>query len=417
MKRKIILLLLSCFCFIQLQAQISGGNNKNTDSLINVYIQYINADSIQSYIQTLEDFGTRFCLADNRRDIAQWIMDKFISFGYMQVRLDSFQMTVDWPYGSGNNYTTWQYNVECTYTGQTFPNEIIILGGHHDAIVYPDGDPFTFAPGADDNASGVAAALEVARVFMEYGFVPSKTIRFVTFAAEELGLWGAFNYAGRAVTNGDDIKLMINNDMISYCTLPQAQRKIQIQKYPNSQFATNLANQIITNHTYLTAVETDDAIQYSDSWAFFYNSFPAIFFIEDQFTPFYHTEDDLVSTINSNYAAEVTKISMGMLLSLTNPISGNNIDNDYISVQHIFNYPNPFSEQTSIHFNAQFQQHVDIQIFDASGRIIETLFSGVIEQGNNTIDWNASHVAAGIYFCKIGNQNYQKVIKLVKKPM
>jgi len=260
----------------------------------------------------------------------------------------------------------------------------------------------------------VAAALEIARIFKLNGFVPSSTIRFVTFAAEELGLHGAYHYAGNAYANNENIKLMINNDMISYCSTPLAQCKIQIQKYPNSQWATDLANQVISQYTILDAVETTTLIQNSDSWAFHTYNYPSIFFIENQFSPFYHTAMDLVSSTNKNFAAEVTKISLGMLLSLNTNFT--NINESTSSINKIFNYPNPFNEQTNINFSIDNNETISVQIFDATGRLVETLYNGYKQQGTYTLTWNATNVAPGIYFCKISNNKAQRVIKLVKKP-
>jgi len=100
MKKYIILITLLTAFIGQTQIKAQTNRNLSTDSLINSFIAQINADSLQSYMQDLENFGTRFLLANNRRDVALWIKDKFISFGYSDVRLDSFQLTVVWPFGS-----------------------------------------------------------------------------------------------------------------------------------------------------------------------------------------------------------------------------------------------------------------------------------------------------------------------------
>lgn len=289
------------------------GQNFAPDSVIAYYSQQIHPDSIQVYMQALENFGTRFCLADNRKNIANWIMAKFQSFGFDDVRLDSF------PYSRtyfGVHYQTWQYNVICSFPGYSGSDSIFILGAHYDAIVPYSSQPFVHAPGADDNASGVAATLEIARVMKHHNYQPAYNIQFVAFAAEEFGLHGSWDFANKAYNSGMNIICMINNDMVSYCTLPENEWKVSIQKYANSDWFTSLAHTTINNFTTLTAVESTQYIQYSDSWPFYQKGFKAIFFIENQFTPFYHTINDLVATTNKMYAAEMTKISMGMLVYL-----------------------------------------------------------------------------------------------------
>ncbi len=326
-----VLLVLLFFAVSNSKAGVLDYAGKTSpDSVIASYTGKINPDSIQSYMQALEDFGTRFCLAGNRREVAGWIRDKFIAFGYTGAYLDSFQFN---RWYAGTWYQTWQYNVVAPYEGYQNPDSVFVLGAHHDAIVPSSSNPFLIAPGADDNASGVAATLEIARVMKHYGYQPAYTIKFITFAAEEPGLHGSWNYANKAANAGKNIICMINNDMVSHCTLPENEWKVQIQKYPNSDWFTNLAHQIIQNHTILTALESTQYIQFSDSWPFHHNGYNAVFFIEDQFTPYYHTVNDLVATTNKHYAAEMTKISLGMLIYLNGPGSPPQHIPEYFVVQ------------------------------------------------------------------------------------
>lgn len=416
MKKLLLLLSLSLAIQMPLHAQNYLPGNPVLDSLVTVFTDKVNADSVQAYMQSLEDFGTRFCLADNRREVAEWIQNKFISFGYEDTRLDSFQLSVQYPGWSGNWYHTWQYNVEATYHGYATPDQVYIVGAHHDAIVPSSSNPFLNAPGADDNASGVAGALEIARIMKTYGYVPESTIKFVTFAAEELGLHGAWDYADKAAAENMDIKLMLNNDMISYCTLPESQWKVQIQKYPNSQWATNLAKYIINNFTILGYTETSQSIQYSDSWAFYSNGYPAIFFIEDQFTPYYHTVNDLVSTTNKVYAAEMVKISMGMLIYQNGtglPTSIEALEAERMAVQ-LTNYPNPFTNSTAISYKLKEAGQIDISIYNASGRKVESFYSGWQPAGTYSINWDATGLPAGIYLARMETPEGMTFTRLVK---
>lgn len=396
---------------IPVKAQHYLPGNPAIDSTIVSYIDYINADSIQSYMQSLEDMGTRFCLADNRREVAAWIKNKFISFGYEDTRLDSFLLNTSY---NGSWYSTWQYNVVSTYEGHTYPDQVYVLGAHHDAIVPSSSNPFVIAPGADDNASGVAGALEVSRIMKTYGYVPESTIKFITFAAEELGLHGAWNYANNAAASNMDIKLMVNNDMISHCTLPESQWKIKIQKYSNSQWATNLAKYMINNFTMLGFVETTQSIQYSDSWAFYSNGYPAVFFIEDQFTPYYHTINDLVSTTNKDYAAEVVKISLGILIHQNGLGLPTTIEQRNALASKFTTYPNPFDGQTTINYYLSKPGYVKIEFFDAAGRLVDGQTEAWHQSGAHSMNWNALGLDPGFYLCRIQTPDDQFVIKTAK---
>src|SRR5262249_33031447 len=73
-------------------------------------------------------------------------------------------------------------------TGQ-YKDEIVVIGAHEDSINIDPGK--TRAPGADDDASGVAALLEIHRTLLANGYQPARTIHFITYAAEEVGLYGS----------------------------------------------------------------------------------------------------------------------------------------------------------------------------------------------------------------------------------
>jgi bacterial leucyl aminopeptidase len=412
MKNLLILLVLIPAFGFQAKAQITPPWNTSLDSVIIEYIDKVNADSIQSYMQALQDMGTRFCLANNRREVAVWIRDKFIQLGYPDSQLDSFPLNRTY---NGVYYQTWQYNVVSTLSGFARPDEVYIIGGHHDAIVPSSSNPFLIAPGADDNASGVAAALEVARIMNQYGYQPESTIRFVTFAAEELGLHGGWHYANNAATQNMNIKMMLNNDMISYCTLPQAQWTIRLVKYPNSLWVTNLAQYIATNFTILNTVETTQYMQQSDSWPFYSNGFNTIFFIEDEFTPFYHTVNDLVSSTNKDYAAEVVKISLGMLIYENGPgLNTGIVDPQLNKLASLHpNFPNPFTGKTTIKYSLPEPEWIQIRVFDGSNRMITLLHEGWQEAGSHWVTFNAITLPAGIYFCQMKTETATSTIKLV----
>ena len=135
------------------------------DGAIQEHISLISTDSIKSYIDKITDFKTRFMLADNRKEIAQWFVDKFKSFAYDQIAIDSFQNTIEWPMQNGKNVTSWQYNISAIFPGSVTSDTICVLGAHYDCMIMgPGTDPYKFSPGADNNASGLAVCLEIARV-------------------------------------------------------------------------------------------------------------------------------------------------------------------------------------------------------------------------------------------------------------
>jgi leucyl aminopeptidase len=414
------ILVLSFLLFVEpLQSQVQNRNDESIDHITNTCIGYISPDSIQSYMQALEDFGTRFTLADNRREVAVWIKNKLISFGFeymfngVEVRLDSFELEMEWPWGSGNIDTTWQYNVELTLFGHTYPERVYVLGAHHDAINWDN--PIVNAPGADDNASGVAAVLEIARVLAKYHYIPESTIRFVTFSAEELGLIGAYHYAKNAHESETNIVMMLNSDMISNCPVEEDEWTVQLHTYPNSQYVTDLAKEIATRFTELDFVETDRYSNATDSYPFYEFGYPAIFFHENIFSPNYHSAQDLVANTNKNYAAEIIRIPLGMLIKENKygfPVK--TMDSNTLN-EASKAYPNPFVKKATISFTLEKPAHVNISIFNAEGTMVEVVEHAFFQTGEHAIIWDSKDNNPGLYFCRIMTNTSEQFITLVKQ--
>jgi leucyl aminopeptidase len=107
-----------------------------------------------------------------------------------------------------------QPSVIATITGTTHPNEVVVIGGHLDSI---NGSGSTAAaPGADDDASGVASVTEAFRVAVANGYRPARTVKFMAYAAEEIGLKGSADIAAWHVTNAVNVVGVLQLDMTNY---------------------------------------------------------------------------------------------------------------------------------------------------------------------------------------------------------
>lgn len=377
---------------IALQFTVFSQSEKNLRiydrDIIEQAIEEINQDSVTYLIQSLEDMGTRFLMAENRREVASWIKNKFQSYGIADVVLDSFQCYTYINYENLQyDTTTWQYNVVASIEGSQYPEEISIVCGHHDDVV-PAGDPEVFAPGADDNASGTAAVLESARAIIASGYQPQCTIRFITFAAEELmyfGDAGSEHYAAMAAANGDNIKMVINNDMIAY---DDGSWEIGISNVIGSEEVTGIATYITENYTSLdidlwpASTETGADLQ-----AFLDEGYPGVYFMESVFNPFYHTESDLLENADMVYCTEVVKISCGSLLYRDISVGVNNV----LSKKGIRLYPNPVRDYLFVEI--EYPEIIECTLYDISGRLIK--HSELTGNGINRID--LSDLSKGIY--------------------
>lgn len=146
------------------------------DDKINSLIGNVSEDSLKSTITELQGFGTRYT-HEKQNNVAEYIHNLLKQQGY-DVKYDTYK----WKGKS------WK-NVELTLSGKNASRNYFVLGAHYDSI---SETPSSKAPGADDNASGVAALLELVRVMK--GYEVSNTIRVVFFSNEEKGYLGSKNY-------------------------------------------------------------------------------------------------------------------------------------------------------------------------------------------------------------------------------
>jgi hypothetical protein len=272
----------------------------------------INTDSLEAIVLWLQDMGTRFTLADNRRDVAVKIRKRFAMMGYQDARLDSFEIERTY---RNINYRQWQYNVIATLEGNSYPDSVCIVGGHYDNILQ-SGDPFSIVPGANDNASGVAAAMEIARVMKRKDYSPRNTIEFIAFGAEELGLYGSSAYALYSNQHSRKIKFMLNNDMIAYQPNPdESSWIVNIIDYDNSHTLRLEAEQMCNRFTSLYSRNDNTYNKQSDSYPFYLYGYKAIFFDSDILDPNYHSPNDIADNCNFDYCREIVKISCALLVN------------------------------------------------------------------------------------------------------
>jgi hypothetical protein len=193
----------------------------NRDVEIEGMIKEVSADSLRSYVNKMVSFGTRHTLSsttDKKRGIGaarEWVVQKFNEFARQSNgRLTAFvDTTTLQPDGRRIDTRFNLGNAMATLKG-TDPNDdrIYIISGHLDSRVTDVMNRTADAPGANDDASGVAALMECARIMSKRSF--PATIIFVAFSGEEQGLLGAEYLAKKAKANNWNIDGMLNNDII-----------------------------------------------------------------------------------------------------------------------------------------------------------------------------------------------------------
>jgi Zn-dependent M28 family amino/carboxypeptidase len=192
-------------------AATPGAQAAPPDPTIQKMVAEISPARIAANVHTLAGFETRGNYSDpnqKTRGIGaarRWIFAQF--HGYSQRLVVSYDVE--------KKGVTDIASVIAVLPGTTQPEKRIIVGAHYDSInLRASGDKAAEAPapGADDDASGTATVLELARVMSRYQF--RKTIVFIAFAGEEIGLVGSTHYASRAKANHEQIEAVFNNDIV-----------------------------------------------------------------------------------------------------------------------------------------------------------------------------------------------------------
>ena len=196
-----------------------------TDSRIYDIIESVSAERIKNDVKTLTEFGTRNTFSDTiskTRGIGaarRWIKSEFENISKtcnscLNVFYQKDFVTTDM--GSRIPKDAWVVNVVAVQKGTKYPNRYIIMSGDIDSRASDTMDFTTDAPGANDNASGMAGTIEAARVLSKYKF--ENSIIYVGLSGEEQGLFGGGGLAKYAKEKGWDIIGILNNDMIGNIT-------------------------------------------------------------------------------------------------------------------------------------------------------------------------------------------------------
>lgn len=199
----------------------SLNNFSQTDQRLYDIIDAVSVKRIASDIEALVNFGTRNTMSDtlsNTRGIGaarRWIKSEFDEISNDCNDCLGVFYQKDLVLAKGNErilHDTWIVNVVAIQKGTKYPNRYIIMSGDIDSRNSSSTDFTKDAPGANDNASGMAGTMEVARVLSKYKFESS--IIYLGLSGEEQGLYGGKGFANHAKKNNWEIIGVINNDMI-----------------------------------------------------------------------------------------------------------------------------------------------------------------------------------------------------------
>lgn len=283
------------------------------DPRIREMLNQVNMDSLEATVQHLQDYGQRLWNSDNAFAASDWIAGRMQALG-LEVEQQPFYANT-W-LGSGQAAP----NVIGIQRGTLYPDTYVVCGSHFDSFSYQAMSGGA-APGADDNATGVASVLESARILTQYEFEYS--IVYCAYGCEEMGLYGSEAYASRCQQEGMDIIGYFNNDMNGYLYGDQ----IHIDCiYPNSvePIGTYYMNVGEVYYPELPIRHVNFNEGDSDHTSFNNHGYMGIYPFEDyeHYSPYIHTPNDLIGTsVNSfEMSQQYCQMNIACLAEIANPV-------------------------------------------------------------------------------------------------
>ncbi len=263
-------------------------------------LSQMQASNITTTINDLTSFVNRYYTTTGGTDASNWLRAKWagMATGRSDISVTQFAH-------SGYN----QKSVILTINGTDNASEVVVLGGHLDSISGFSTGETTRAPGADDDASGIASMTEALRAMIASGYKPRRTIKFMAYAAEEVGLRGSKDIAANFKANNIKVVGVMQLDMTNYKGSPS---DIYLYTdYTNSLQNDFLAKLVAAYQPGISVAYSKCGYACSDHASWHAQGYPASFpfeTLDGDDNPFIHTANDTYAN-SGNQAAHALKFA------------------------------------------------------------------------------------------------------------
>jgi hypothetical protein len=290
------------------------------DDEIKSLLTKVSSDNLKSALMDISSYHTRHSKSKYINEVAKWLKNQFERMGYIDVSFHTYRENID-----GSIYEL--KNIICKKDGINNKCTIIICA-HYDSRVKILCDSTSRSPGANDDASGVSAILEIARIL--YNQELNCSLQFAFFSGEEQGLLGSKHYAKFLLGNNDvGIYRLINLDMIGY---PQLNPGIVIIERDNNtdlrhnRVKTNNADSvkfgnIMAEMSRYVGLQPRLGSIYDSDYEPFEGEGMVVIGAYDgsghkKLNPHYHDTSDTPSLIDWDYLDLVTKMVLGTIFKV-----------------------------------------------------------------------------------------------------
>ena len=409
-----VVLLLMSFA-LPLQAQ----NERRLTDSVNIY-------ALARHVQALAVAGghpSRVKFTAGGDSAVAYIKRELDALGLASVLLDTFYLPAKAPLNGRP-----LFNVVGTLQGST--DSVFVIGAHYDCSAsrmasWSSSWQTIAAPGADDNATGVAIMLEAARVLSNPvgGFQPRHTIVFAAYGSEEsnpadsaaLSHAGSRLHAARLQASGVAVSGMVSVDMVGY---NKSWLFTSIITNPASRWLADIFHESIARNSIgiYDSIAQNASATYSDHDRFWASGYPAVCLMEYappwvsgtyyRASPLYHTSSDsfgsvkmdLVRRVGQMTVASAARVAGDILMGVNAPDVSFASPRDPVLFP---NYPNPFNPETAVRYYIPFSGSAKLAVYDLLGREVATLASGPHAAGSYTARFNASGLPSGVYYCRL----------------
>ena len=290
----------------------------------------INESLLRDILQDLVDIGPRSTGTYGCEKAAEYIYERFVSSG-LQTKYKPWESR-----GSkGHNHYYISKNIEGTLNGTNKDwDEVIVFNAHYDTV--------RKTVGANDDGSGTAAVLAAAYVLGQYEF--NRTLKFVTFSGEEIGLRGSRSYAKEFYEKDINLMVEFNADMIGYATTYETAHKLRLSITEDAHWIADITDLINDGYNLNFNIEhynrTRDGRGGSDYHEFLQYGYESIAFWEAEHDLNMHKPTDTIDKINFSYLVNMTRFIAGTMailgdspiqkpqLKIANPKHGRFYSND-----------------------------------------------------------------------------------------
>jgi len=358
----------------------------------------VTQNNINNYLQEFEGFGVKRTGTTANTNALNWLKNKYLSFGYTSSQIEEDPWT-DGGYSSKN--------LVVTKTGTLYPNKFVIICGHFDTIT---------GPGVNDNGSGVAVILEIARILKD---VPTDySIRFINFSGEEQGLYGSYHYVDNVVnaTNPKmDIKLVFNIDQVGgkigntndtiYCDRDQSSPSTN--NAASNQITIELANCTMLYSPLKTAYDPAYA---SDYVPFQQNGEIITGFYEYTRSYTEHTINDTYANVDKTYVYNVAKAAVGAaqhFATASQTFLAVSECSPEQMLESLKIFPNPAQDNITIKMLNSNLKDFEFEIRDMSGNLLH--------HSKNSASINTSNLKPGIYLGTVTIEDQKLTKKIIIK--